>query len=134
MENVQSIQEFKTPEKILQRNSSLPLYSTLFLSNLKSKYKIKKIFRINSLQKNNESTEASGLTRINSNNFSNGQLVSVSDRKSKKKVSFAPNYRLVNFIYFDPKKSVFNNNDNEDNDGKKNESNMVCSHCTCIIY
>ena len=137
MDNVQNIQEykdFKTPEKILQRNSSLPLYSTLFLSNLKSKYKIKKIYRFNSLPKHNESIETTGLTRINSNNFSNIQLVSVSDKKPKKKVSFVPSYRFVNYIYFDPKKSVFNSNDNEEKDGKKDESNMVCAHCTCIIF
>ena len=132
--NIQEFKEFKTPEKIVQRNS-VPLYSTIFLSNLKSKYKIKKICTFNSLSKNNESTETSGLTRINSNNFSNIQLVSLSNRKQKKKVSFAPPYRLVNYIYFDPKKSVFNNNEgeNEENDGKKNETNAVCAHCTCII-
>ena len=136
MDNVQNIQEykdFKTPEKILQRNSSLPLYSTLFLSNLKSKYKIKKIYRFNSLSKN-ESTETSGLTRINSNNFSNMQLVNISNKKPKKKVSFVPSYRLVNYIYFDPKKSVFNNDINEENDGNKNEEKAVCTHCTCIIF
>ena len=132
MENIEEFKEFKTPEKIVQRNS-LPLYSTLFLSNLKSKYKIKKIYRFNSLSKN-ESTDISGLTRINSNTFSNIQLVSISNRKPKKKVSFAPSYRLVNYIYFDPKKSVFNNNDdNEENDERKNETNAVCAHCTCII-
>ena len=124
------IDKFKTPEKNLVRTTSLPLYSTLLLSNQKSKYK-RKISRINSIQKINESSETSGLTRINSINRSNTQLIS---EKSKRKVSFAPSYRLVSYVDFNPNKPIFKTNDkNEENNGKNNETNTVCLHCTCIL-
>ena len=44
-------QEFKNSEKNIKRSSTLPLYSTLLLSNPKSKYKTKKLYRVNSLKK-----------------------------------------------------------------------------------
>ena len=125
------IDKFKTPEKSLERTSSLPLYTTLILSNQKSKYK-KKISRINSLQKINERSENTGLTRINSTNRSNIQLIS---EKSKHRVSFAPSYRLVSYIDYNPNQSIFKTNDkNEENNPNNNETNTVCLHCTCILF
>ena len=125
------INKFKTPEKTLERTSSLPLYSTLLLSNQKSKYK-RKISRINSIQKINESTETSGLTRINSINRSNNQLIS---ERSKRRVTFAPSYKLVSYVNFNPNQSIFKTNDKTgENNEKSNETNTVCLHCTCILF
>ena len=125
------INKFKTPEKTLERTSSLPLYSTLLLSNQKPKYK-RKISRINSIQKINESTETSGLTRINSINRSNNQLIS---ERSKRRVTFAPSYKLVSYVNFNPNQSIFKTNDKTgENNEKSNETNTVCLHCTCILF
>ena len=125
------IDKFKTPEKNLVRTTSLPLYSTLLLSNQKSKYK-RKISRINSIQKINESSETSGLTRINSINRSNNQLIS---ERSKRRVTFAPSYRLVSYVNFNPNQSILKTNDKTgENNEKSNETNTVCLHCTCILF
>ena len=125
------IDKFKTPEKNLVRTTSLPLYSTLLLSNQKSKYK-RKISRINSIQKINESSETSGLTRINSINRSNNQLIS---ERSKRRVTFAPSYRLVSYVNFNPNQSILKTNEKTgENNEKSNETNTVCLHCTCILF
>ena len=134
---MENVQEYKNSEKNIKRSSTLPLYSTLLLSNPKSKYKTKKLYRVNSLQKINESSENSGLTRINSM-ISNTQLVLVSNKKPKRKVCFAPNYRLIKYINYNPKEAILKNNvNNEENDEKnekKKEDNIVCFHCTCILF
>ena len=125
------IDKFKTPEKTLERTTSLPLYTTLLLSNQKSKYK-RKISRINSIQKINESSETSGLTRINSINRSNNQLIS---ERSKRRVTFAPSYRLVSYVNFNPNQSILKTNDKTgENNEKSKETNTVCLHCTCILF
>ena len=130
-------QEYKNSEKNIKRSSTLPLYSTLLLSNPKSKYKTKKLYRVNSLQKINESSENSGLTRINSM-ISNTQLVLVSNKKPKRKVCFAPNYRLIKYINYNPKEAILKNNvnneENNENNEKKKEDNTVCFHCTCMLF
>ena len=125
---MEEIDKFKTPEKTLQKTNSLPLYTTLFLYNQKSKYK-KKISRFDSLNKNQETSET--LTRINSINPSNIQSIS---ERPKRRVSFAPSYKLVSYINFNPNQSIFKTNDkDEEINGKNEETNTVCLHCTCII-
>ena len=134
---MENVQEYKNSEKNIKRSSTLPLYSTLLLSNPKSKYKTKKLYRVNSLQKINESSENSGLTRINSM-ISNTQLVLVSNKKPKRKVCFAPNYRLIKYINYNPKEAILKNNvnneENNENNEKKKEDNTVCFHCTCMLF
>ena len=142
---MKDINELETQEKNIKRNNSLPLYTLLLNQNQKSKYRNKKLYHCGSLQKINENSEISGLTRINTMNRSNGQINSISAKKQKGKVTFAPKYRLINYIEFDPKDSILNNTnikiDNEQNEKKeqyernkiKNEENIVCFHCSCIL-
>ena len=70
--------------------------------------------------------------------ISNTQLVLVSNKKPKRNVSFAPNYRLIKYINYNPKEAILKNNvNNEENDEKnekKKEDNIVCFHCTCILF
>ena len=139
---MENTNQFATPIKI-RRSVTLPLYTALLLSNPKSKYKNKKFFRFNSLQKINESSDNSNLTRINSISRSNNQLITTTSntRRSKGRVTFAPNFRLIKYIDFNPSESVFKNNINlKETEGineikeKKEEENEVCLFCTCIIF
>lgn len=125
---------FHTPIKPKNKSITLPLYSNIILTE-KSKYKQKKLCRVYSLPKINENSETSGLTRVNTLNKSNAQIISVSGKKPKMKVSFAPSHKLINYIYYNPKESIFKTNDNNENEEKNqpNEQNTVCLHCTCII-
>ena len=70
--------------------------------------------------------------------ISNTQLVLVSKKKPKRKVCFAPNYRLIKYINYNPKESILKNNvnneENDENNEKKKEDNTVCFHCTCILF
>ena len=131
---MEGIDNFKTPIKSIKRSSTLPLYTTLILSE-KSKYKSRKLCRVYSLPKINENSETSGLTRINTSNKSNAQLISISGKKPKMKVSFAPSDKFVDYIYYNPKESIVKNNDDDENEeiNPKNEQNTVCLHCTCLI-
>ena len=147
MEDINKL-KIPSPEKILQKSSTLPLYTNLILPTQKSKYKEKKLFRFNSIQKNNETSENTCLTRVNTINRSNLQLVTVSGKKPKGRVAFAPKYRLINYIDFDPKESILktnninninSNKDEENNEKEKNEKNKkkepndVTFQCTCIL-
>ena len=133
-------EELETQAKTIKRSSTLPLYSPLLLLNQKTKYKNKKIYHYNSSQKINENSETSGLTRINTNNHSNAQIISLKGKKPKGRVTFAPSYRLINYINYNPKDSIHindknnNNNQNQRNAQKLNEANTVCIHCTCIVF
>ena len=151
MEDINKL-KIPSPEKILQKSSTLPLYTNVILPTQKSKCKEKKLLRFNSIQKINETSENSCLTRVNTMNRSNLQLVTVSGKKPKGRVSFAPKYRLINYIDFDPKESVLktnninNINDNKEEENKekeknekneknkKKELNNVTFQCTCILF
>jgi len=138
---IRSRNQFQTPIKTLRRSSTLPSYTALLLSNPKSKYKSKKLLRFNSIQKINESSETSNLTRINSINRSNKQLVSATMNKPKGRVTFAPNFRLIKYIDFNPNESILKNNFNfreteeiKEINERKEEDKVVCLQCTCIIF
>ena len=151
MEDINKL-KIPSPEKILQKSSTLPLYTNVILPTQKSKCKEKKLLHFNNIQKINETSENSCLTRVNTMNRSNLQLVTVSGKKPKGRVSFAPKYRLINYIDFDPKESVLktnninNINSNKDEENKekdkneknekikKKELNNVAFQCTCILF
>ena len=151
MEDINKL-KIPSPEKILQKSSTLPLYTNVILPTQKSKCKEKKLLHFNNIQKINETSENSCLTRVNTMNRSNLQLVTVSGKKPKGRVSFAPKYRLINYIDFDPKESVLKTNNinninsnkeeenkekekNEKNEkNKKKELNNVAFQCTCILF
>lgn len=112
-------------EKNLRKSSStLPLYRALILSKKKSKFNRKKFFYFNNIQKNYENSEMSNLTREISINHSNKKLVKLSGSKPKGRVSFLPNSKLVSYIEYNPKESIYKNNiinEEEDNEKEKNE-------------
>ncbi len=123
-------------KKILSRNSSLPLYTRLILSNPKSKYGRKETIYYKNIPKNYESSEFSYLTRVNSINNSN---IKLSGNKSKVRVSFLPNSKLVSYIDYNPKESIYKNNtineeDNEKEKNEKKEQNKANLQCTCILF
>ena len=115
---------FQNSEKSLSKSSTLPLYTTIMLSKQKSKYNRKKFPSSNIIQKNIESSEISNLTREISINNSNIKLIKLSGSKPKGRVSFLPNSKLVSYIEYNPKESIYKNNiinEEEDNEKEKNE-------------
>ena len=133
--------EEQNKEKSLKRSGTLPIYTYLMLSNPKSKYKQKKLFHCNSLQKKNENSVNSGLTRVNTLNYSNTQLIQVSGKKPKGRVNFAPKYRLVDYINYNPTESIYKKDNkseeiikNENNTKKKEIENKTNCNCACILF
>ena len=128
---------FQNSEKSISRSSTLPLYTTIMVSKQKSKYNRKKFPSSNIIQKNIESSEISNLTRINSIN--NSKLIKLSGSKPKGRVSFLPNSKLVSYIDYNPKESIYRNNtineeDNEKEKNQKKEANKENLQCTCILF
>ena len=130
---------FQNSEKSLSKSSTLPLYTTIMLSKQKSKYNRKKFPSSNIIQKNIESSEISNLTREISINNSNIKLIKLSGSKPKGRVSFLPNSKLVSYIDYNPKESIYRNNtineeDNEKEKNEKKEANKENLQCTCILF
>ena len=138
-----------TPEKGLKRSATLPKYTTIIRLELKSKYKEKKLFRNYSNQKFNENLDKSCITRANTTNLSNAQVVQVSAKKPKGRVKFAPDFKLVKHIDFNPIEPIYEDNNNKNKEvinkekkDKKNEekkeeikkASNVTFQCTCIIF
>ena len=67
---------------------TIKLKSQLSLSNIKLKYK-KKYVHLDSYNKNNETCEMTGISRINSINPSNTPLSTSPNRRPKGRLSFA---------------------------------------------
>ena len=129
-------EELETQTKCIKRSSTLPLYSPLLLLSQKAKYKAKKLYNYNINHKINENSDTSGLTQINTINHSNAQIISLTGKKPKGRVTFAPSYRLINYIDYNPRESIHkkDNNQNQMNEQNLNEPNTVCFHCTCILF
>ena len=149
---METITEFQSYENNLKKSNTLSLKSHLSLTNRKSKYK-KKFLHLDSISKNNnEICEMSGISRINSINQT-GTSLSTSPNK-KPRVSFAPKFRLINYVYYDPREAIqkieetSNEKKDEDNKNKTINININTNHsnikeandkvnlqcqCTCIL-
>ena len=143
---MESISENQSLENILKKSKTLNLKKQLSLSNQKTKYK-KQFLRLNSYQKNNDTCEMTGISRINSINPANTPQSSSPSKRPKGRVAFAPNFRLINYVYFDPKDKVVKEEKIEEKDEKIDEgekedntkrekieaNDKVISLCTCLL-
>ena len=144
---MEPINEYQSYDENLHKSNSLTLKSKLYISNQKLKYK-KKYLRFDSYQKNNEVCETTGISRINSINRLATSSSSSPRKKPKGRVSFAPKFRLVNYVYYDPKEIICKNeneNENEKKDEAKKDELMnnnyqtnetkdkVTLQCTCLL-
>ena len=132
---------------VLRKTNTLTLKSQLSLSNQKLKYKSyykKQFLKSDSYKKSSETCENSGLSRLNSINNSSSQRQSASYKKPKRTVSFAPRYRFINYVYYDPgeeiHKDVINVIKEEDKkdessykQGKREANDKVQTQCTCSL-
>ena len=146
---METVSEYNnTNENVLKRNTTLTLRSQLSLSNQKKKYK-NNYLHLNSLQKNTIDTcETTGISRINSINPSNIPISIASNKKPKGRVAFAPKFRLINYVYYDPKETILKVEENNFK-GKKEEkkedkleldkkqnieaNDKVIEQCTCLL-
>ena len=142
---MEPINEYQSYESNLHKSNSLTLKSKLYISNQKLKYK-KQYLRLDSYQKNNEVCEATGISRINSINPLATSSSASPSRKPKGRVSFAPKFRLVNYVYYDPKEIICKEEtENEKKDEPKKDKSMnnnqqtnetkdkVTLQCTCLL-
>ena len=144
---MKNINKYESPIKVVKRIPTSAFNSPILLLNKKWNYKNRVFNHCNSLQTINESSEISGLTRINSMNRSNPRLPSLLSKKTKGRVTFAPSYRLIKIIDYNPKEIINGDNNNNKNNNKNNyknenknkkydkkyEQNSVCIQCTCIL-
>ena len=123
----------------------MTLKSHLYLSNLKHKNK-KQYYHLDSLQKSNETCERTGISRVNSVNNIALSSCNSPNKKPKGRVTFAPKFRLINYIYYDPRETVSkeeNKIDDKDESNKeikiinnlqKNKAgDKVTCQCTCLL-
>ena len=128
-------EELETQDKAIKRSSTLPLYPPILQLNQKTKYKSKTLYHYNNNRRINENSDNSGLTQINTVNHSNAQIISLYAKKPKARVTFAPSYRLIKYIDYNPGESIHNNyKKNNKQNNRINEPNTVCLHCTCILF
>ena len=136
---METINEFQAYNNNIKKTNSITLKSKLILSNKKIKYK-KQYLHCDSIQNNNDTCEMTGISRINSINLIN----TTSNKRPKWRVSFAPKFKLINYIYYDPQEAIFkeeNKNEkknkiiNEEIDKTKvnRDTDKVTSLCTCIL-
>ena len=143
---MESISENQSFENILKKSKTLNLKKQLSLSNQKTKYK-KQFIRLDSYQKNNDTCEMTGISWINSINPANTPKSSSPNKRPKGRVAFAPNFRLINYVYFDPKDKVvkeekIEEKDEKMDDGEKEDNSRkekieandkVTFQCTCHL-
>ena len=144
---MEPIKEYQSYESSLKKSNSLTLKSKLYASNQRLKYK-KQYLRLNSIQKNNnEACEMTGISRINSINHLATSSSSSPRKKPKGRVSFAPKFRLINYIYYDPKETLYKGENEKEKEKKdeigkeeliKNQQNKetkdkVTLQCTCLL-
>lgn len=141
------IKENQSNENVLRKTSTLTLKSQLSLSNQKLKYKSyykKQSLKSDSYKKNNETCETSDLSRINSIKNSSSQRQSATYKKPKRTVSFAPRYRFINYVYYDPGEEIHKDANNaikeedkkdesSNKHGKKEANDKVQFQCTCSL-
>ena len=143
---MEPINEYQSYDENLHKSNSLTLKSKLYISNQKLKYK-KQYLRFDSYQKNNEVCETTGISRINSINRLATSSSSSPRKKPKGRVSFAPKFRLINYIYYDPKETLYKGENEKEKEKKdeigkeeliKNQQNKetkdkVTLQCTCLL-
>ena len=142
---MESIKEYQSYESSLKKSNSLTLKSKLYTSNQKLKYK-KQYIQFDSIQKNNNETcEMTGISRINTINHQSTSSSSCQRKKLKGRVSFAPKFRLINYIYYDPKETLYKGEKEKEKKDEikkeeliKNQQNKEAKdkdtfQCTCLL-
>ena len=145
---MESITKFQAYQENSEKNNVKSLKSHLILSNQKFKYQNyitkKQYLHSDSYKKSNESEDMTGISRISSMTPSSSQL-QVTNKKPKGRVSFAPKYRLINYIYYDPKEVILKEENNiiKEEEIKKDENidihkkneltDKVAFQCTCSL-
>lgn len=112
----------------------------------KKKNNLKSLIKMKSLPVSDSAN--SGSTPLGSTNISNIMPTTISpSRPRRKRVSFVPNYKLVNYVYYNPKDPIEDEKIEEkeeykleelDKTKKDNEKDRTVIkenvQCTCIIY
>ena len=141
---MEPITEFQTYENNIKKNKNLTLKSQLYLFNNKLKSK-KRYMHLDSYHKNNETCEMSGTSRINSISNSNTPLSTSPNKKAKGRVSFAPKYKLISYVYYNPNENIIKEENKDDNKDEKEDkekaeinhknktTDKVAFQCTCLI-
>ena len=146
---MESITESQKNKNELPKSKLLSLKSQLELSNQKFKYK-KQYLRLDSFQKNNDASETTRISRIDSNNTNILSLSTPANKRHKWRVSFAPKYRFINYIYYNPNDIIFKEATKSENKGiikeekeeekesvknrqKIEELDKVNFHCSCSL-
>ena len=140
---MEPIIEYESSNKKLKKTHTLTLNSHLSLLNLKSKYK-KQYLRINSFQRNNDTCEQTGISRINSINQTNTSLSASPNKRPKGRVSFAPKFRLINYVYYNPNEIIHKGETEDENNKirtevkmnnaqKRESTDQVAFQCTCLL-
>ena len=142
---METINEYQITEYI-KKSSTIASKSRLKLSKLKLKCKSKKKFdHSNSLQTTNKTREDTSISRINSINPSSEYLAASPSQKHKKIVTFVPNFRLINYVYYNPNDVIHEEEkqkekeneqkikEREDVPKKKVTNDKVTFQCSCVI-
>ena len=146
---MESFTEEITNENKLKKTNTLTLKSCLSLSNQKLKtknyYTKKSYFHTDSYKKGSESGEYAGLTRINSMTASGVSQLPTTNKKPKGRVCFAPKYRLIDYVYYNPNSVIIKEENNiiNEEEVKKDENNdvrqkneakdKVEAQCSCFV-
>lgn len=117
-----------TPENSPRQRRGLQYALSDLKVKTKPKNKIdfrKNLFKMNSLQASDYSDISGNTpgvsTNISNNNPSNNISIISPKKKRKKRVRFALDYKLVNYIYFNPKDPVEDNGKEEEEEKQKKE-------------
>ena len=145
---METIKEYQSYESRIKEYNSLSLKSKLYLSK-KNKIKNQKQYfiHLNSIHKTNtcEITSGSQINSISNLGLSFSTSTS-SKKKLKGRVNFAPRYRFIDYIYYDPRETIRKEEkQNEikeevkkeekiyDNLHKKEEEDKIVCNCICSI-
>ena len=113
---MESITESHINKCDLTKSKILLLKNQLSPSNQKIKYK-KKYLHLDSIQTNNDICEMTKISRINSINTNVIPFSSSPNKRPKWRVSFAPRYKFITYINYDPKDIVLKEKSKKENKG-----------------
>ena len=143
---MESVTESQINKSDLPKPKILTFKYQLSLSNKKLQYK-NQYFRLDSLQKNNDTSEMTGISKKNSINTNNIPLSTSPNKRPKWRVSFTP---FVDYIDYDPNDIIFKEKIKSQNTEiikvekkkerksikykpKNENSNQVNFQCTCFL-
>ena len=153
---METIKEYQSYETRIKQYNTLTLKSKLYLSKQIKNQKqyflqmdsLHKTYtnKINKANKTNDTCEITGASNVNSISNTGLSIPTSPTKKFKGRVNFAPRYKLVNYIYYDPRETVCKEVKKEeikeesnksikidDNVKKKEEEDKNICLCSCLI-